>query len=362
MKNIKKISVLLAILLIISASFSITALANDNSKEIEANNKIFAFIPADYELSVYDDDLAYSHENGNYIEFCVDENTFAPKGITALNKAQVEKVFEHYYLNEGDLESINDYTVAYDKVEKIIANGYNCYYLAGRYAFSEEDINTDFAYYFHSVVLATKEEIFVVAFESYEAISKLSATDLPTVLSGIVLNGTPFEGDKPENNADYDFSSAPDYDEVVLALQGNLLEDIFEDESMVTMLSVIIALFTIVPTAILIIIAIALIVKFTKNKKKLAKYEATYGNAQGYNPMQQNFGGYGYNQPMGQPTYQPVNQPYQAPVNPAYNPTSSYQNPPQTPSYVTNALNNIESKEENQPTPPIEEQAESQNN
>ncbi len=354
MKNIKKLSLLLAISLIITVVFSITAFANDNSKEIDANNKIFAFIPADYELSVYGDDLAYSHENGNYIEFCVDENKFATEGITALNKGQVEKVFEHYYLNEGDLESINDYTVAYDKVEKIIANGYNCYYLTGRYAFSEEEIDTDFAYYFHSVVLATKEEIFIVAFESYEAISKLSATDLPTVLSGIVFNGTHFENDKPENNADHDFSSSPAYSDVVTASQGALFGDMFEDESMVAIVSAVILLFTVVPTVVVVIIAIASIVKYSKNKKKLAKYEATYGSSQGYNPMQQNYGGYGYNPP--------VNQPYQPPVNPQYQPYSSNQNPPQTPSYLTNALNNLESKEENQPASPIEEQADSQNN
>lgn len=354
MKNIKKLSLLLAIALIFVASFSITAFAGDSIKEIEENDKIYANIPSEYELSVLGDDLAYNHENGNYIEFCVDENKFAPKGITDLNEGQVEKVFEHYYLNEGDLERINDHVVKYDKVEKIIANGYNCYYLTGKYAFSEKEIESYFAYYFHAIVFATKEEIFIVAFESYEAISKLSATDLPTVLSGIVLNGTHFKGDKPENNADHDFSASPVYSEVVTAAQGALFGDMFKDESMVAVVSAVILLFTVVPTVVVVIIAVTLIVKYSKNKKKLAKYEATYGGAQGYNHMQQNFAGYGYN-----PS---VNQPYQPPVNPAYNPTPSYQNTPQTPSYVANAVNNLEPKEEKRPASTIEEQADSQNN
>ena len=353
MKNIKKLSILLAITLIITIAFSITAFAGD-IKEIEENDKIYSIIPVGYELSIFGDDLAYSHENGNYIEFCVDENKFAPKGITALNESQVEAVFKHYYLNEGNLERLSESYIACDKVEKIIANGYNCYYLTGKYAFSEKDLDSYFAYYFHAVVFATKEEIFIVAFESYEAISKLSDTDLPTVLSGIVLNGTHFEGDKPENNAEHDFSASPAYSEVVTAAQGALFGDMFEDESMVAVISAVILLFTVVPTAVVAIIAIVLIVKYSKNKKKLAKYEATYGNAQGYNPMQQNFGGYGYNPP--------VNQPYQAPVNPAYNPAPTYQNPPQTPSYVTNAVDNLEPKEDNQPAPTTEAQAEVQNN
>lgn len=335
MKNIKKFSLILAVVLIISVASSVSAFAHDIDKAIEENNKIYANIPWEYELSVYGDDLAYSHENGNYIEFCVDENKFAPEGITALNKGQVEKAFEHYYLNEGDLESLNEYFVAYDMVEKTSVNGYNCYYLTGKYAFTEDELDTDFAYYFHAAVFATKEDIFTVAFESYEKISKLSDTDLPTALSGIVFNGTCFEGDKPELYADHDFSNSPDYNEVVAGAQGALFGDMFEDESMVTMVAVVIVLFTIVPTLVVAIIAIVLIVKYSKNKKKLKQYELTYGGVPvpTYNAYPQNYGGYGYNPQ--------VNQPYQPTVNPSYQQNPVNQNAPQTPSYVTNAVENL---------------------
>ncbi len=335
MKNIKKISLILAVVLIALVAFSVNSFAHDSIKDIEENDKIYATIPWEYELSVYGDDLAYSHENGNYIEFCVDENKFAPKGITALNKGQVEKVFEHYYLNEGDLENLDQYFVSYDKIEKITASGYTSYYLTGEYAFSEDEINTEFAYYFHACIFATKENIFTVVFESYEKISDFFDTDLPGVITGIVFNGTHFEGDKPEINADHDFSNSPAYDEVVNSVQGDFFGEIFKDDGMVTIVAVVIVLITIVPTLILIIIAIILIVRYSKNKKKLKQYEMTYGGSPRYNMQPQNYGGYGYNQP--------VNQPYQPAVNPAY------QNIPQTPSYITNALNNLESQEPQKP-------------
>ena len=341
MKNIKKISLILAVVLIASVAFSVNSFAHDSIKDIEENDKIYATIPWEYELSVYGDDLAYSHENGNYIEFCVDENKFAPEGITALSKDKVEIVFEHYYLNEGDLESLDTYFVAYDKVEKMTANGYNCYYLTGEYAFSEEELDTEFAYYFHACVFATKENIFTIVFESYEKISDFFDTDLSGVITGIVFNGTHFEGDKPEINADHDFSNSPDYNEVVTSVQGDFFGDVLEDDGMVTMVAVVITLMTIVPTLILIIIAIILIVRYSKNKKKLKQYEMTYGGSPRYNMQPQNYGGYGYNQP--------VNQPYQPPVNPAYQQNPINQNVPQTPSYVTNALNNLETAQPTQP-------------
>ncbi len=351
MKSIKKISIFLATVLIISVSFSISALAHDDIKEIEENDKIYTTVPWEYELSVFGDDLAYSHENGNYIEFCVDENKFAPEGITALDEGQIKKVFEHYYLNEGELENLDDYAVIYDKVEKTSANGYNCYYLTGKYAFSEDEIDTDFAYFFHAAVFATKEDIFTVVFESYEKITRFYDTDLPGRLGGMVLNGTLFEGDKPENNADHDFSASPAYDEVVSAAQGALFEDVFADEGMMPMIIAMIVLLTIVPTAVLIIVAIILIARYNKLKKTLKQCDLTYGSISQYNTFPQNYGGYGYNQPVNQPYQQ-----YQPPVNPVYQQAPVNQNVQQTPSYVTNAVSNLEKNQPAQPTLPPEMQ------
>ncbi len=328
MKNIKKISFLLAVILVISFAFSVSVFAHDSIKDIEENDKVYATIPWEYELSVFSDDLAYSHENGNYIEFCVDENAFAPEGITALNEKQIKKVFEHYYLYEGDLESLDEYFVSYDKVEKTTSSGYNCYYLTGNYSFSESELNSEMAYFFHACIFATKENIFTVAFESYEK-AKFFDTDLPGVLAGIVFNGTHFEGDKPELNADHDFSNSPDYNEVVASVQGNFFGEMFEDEGMVTMVAVVIILFTVLPTLILIIIAIVLIIKYSKNKKKLKQYEMRYGAVPCYN--------------------QPANAPYQPQVNPAYKQNPVNQTAPQTPSYITNALNNLEGQGTQQP-------------
>ncbi len=343
MKNIKKLSLLLTVLLVLSFTLSSGAFAHDDIKAIEENDKIFANIPWEYELSIFSDCLSYSDEEGNYIEFCVGENKFAPNGITSLEKGQVQKVFEHYYLYDGDIERIDECFVRYETTEKREANGYSCYYFQGNYAYSEDDLNNEFAYYFNAYIFATKENIFVVCYEDIEGNTEKYGA-LMTTVYGIVFNGTHFDGDKPERNGDHDFSNSPAYNEVVAAAQENFMGDFFEDDTMVTMVSGFIALFTIAPTLILIIVAIVLISKYSKNKKKLRQYELTYGSVPSYNIPTQNYGGYSYNQP--------VNAPYQPPVNPVYQQNPINQNVPQTPSYVTNAVNNLE--EAQQPQQPVQ--------
>ena len=344
MKKIRKLALSLVVILIVSLTFSFSVFAHDDIKYIEENDKIFTSIPWEYELSVFSDSLSYYDEDGNYLEFCVGENKFAPEGITTLDKGQIQKVFEHFYLYEGDIESIDEYPVRYEVTEKRKANGYSSYYLQGNYAFSEEELDGEFVYYFNAYIFATKENIFVVSYEDINGNTE-NYGDLMTAIHGIVFNGTNFENDKPEKNADHDFSNSPDYNEVVSGAQGALFGDIFEDDGMVTVVAVVIALMTIVPTVILIIIAIILIVRYSKNKKKLKQYEMTYGGSPRYNMQPQNYGGYGYNQP--------VNQPYQPPVNPAYQQNPINQNVQQTPSYVTSAVENL-NEQINQTQQPVQ--------
>lgn len=340
MKKIKKISLLLTVVLIFSFTLSCSVLAHDSIKDIEENDKIYTSVPWEYELSVYSNSLCYEDDEGNYLEFCVGENKFAPKGIITLEDWKVQTVFEHFYLYDGDLERTNECFVDYEVTEKRQVNGYSCYYLQGKYAYGEDDIDGFFAYYFNAYVFATKENIFVVGYEDIEGKAE-NYGDLMTAVNGIVLNGTHFDGDKPEKNADHDFSNSPAFSDVVTSAQENLMGDVFEDDSMVVMVAVFIALFTIVPTLIVIIIAIVLISKYSKNKKKLKQYELTYGSVPTYNAHPQNYGGYGYNQP--------INAPYQPPVNPVYQQNPVNQNIPQTPSYVTNAVNNLEGQQPTQP-------------
>ncbi len=340
MKNNKRISLLIAFILIISFVFSFSVFAHDDIKLIEENDKIFASVPWEYELSVFSDSLSYYDEDGNYLEFCVGENKFAPKGITSLDKEQIQRIFEHFYLYESDLERTDECFVKYELTEKRKQNGYSCYYLQGNYAYSEEDLNGEFAYYFNSYIFATKENIFLVSYEDINGETEYYG-DLMTAVYGIVFNGTHFEGDKPEKNADHDFSKSPAYEDVVIASQESFMGNMFEDDSMVSIVAEFIALFTIVPTLVLIIIAVILIIKYSKNKKKLKRYELTYGSIPQYNAYPQNYGGYAYNQP--------ANQPYQPPVNPVYQ-QNPIQNSPQTPSYVTNAVNNLEGQQPTQPT------------
>ncbi len=325
MKNIKKFSVLFAVILIVSFSFSLTAFAHDDIKEIEENDKIFTNIPWEYELSVFSDSLSYYDEEGNYLEFCVGENKFAPNGITSLEKGQVQKVFEHFYLYDGEIEDIDECPVRYEITEKREVNGYSSYYLQGSYAYTEEELDGEFVYYFNACVFATKENIFVVSYEDINGKTEYCG-DLMVSVYGIVFNGTYFDGDKPERNGDHDFSTSPAYEDVVLNAQGSIFED-----GVLNIAGVIVLVFTVIPTLIIIIVAIVLISKYSKNKKKLKQYELAYGSAPSYNMPMQNYGGYN----------QPVNQPYQPPVNPVYQQNPVNQNASQTPSYVTNAVNNL---------------------
>ncbi len=343
MKNIKRISLLLAIVLVLSLVFSVTAFAQDDVKPIEDNDKVFTFIPFDYELSIFFNNLSYYDKDGNYLAFCVGENKFAPKGITSLDKGQAQKVFEHFYLYDGDIERIDESFVQYELIEKRKVNGYSSYYFQGNYAFSEDELNGEYAYYFGAYMFATKENIFVVGYEDING-KTAKYEDLITAVEGIVFNGTCLEGEKPEKNANHDFSNSPAFNDVITAAQENLMGDVFEDEGMLSIVMGMIVLLTIVPTAVLIIIAIVIIVKYSKNKKELKRYELTYGSVPAYNPVQQNYGTYGYNQP--------VNHPYQPPASPVYQ-QNPIQNAPQTPSYVTNAVENL-NEQVNQTQQPVQ--------
>lgn len=334
MKNFKKLSLLIAVVLVASFVFSFSGFAHDDIIEIEENDKIYTYVPWEYELSVFSDDLSYYDEEGNYIEFCVGENKFAPEGIIALEVWQVQAVFEHFYLYDGDLERTDECFVDYEVTEKRQANGYSCYYLQGNYAYSEENLGDEFAYYFNAYVFATKENIFVVTYEDINANTE-NYGDLMTAVYGIVFNGTHFEGDKPERNGDHDFSISPAYEDVVIASQSPIFED-----GVLGIVAVIAIIMTVVPTLIVIIIAIVLISKYSKNKKKLKEYELTYGSIPNYNMPPQNYGGYGYNQP--------ISAPYQPPINPVYQQNPVNQTAPQTPSYVTNAVNNLEENQQSQ--------------
>ena len=150
------------------------------------------------------------------------ENKFASNGINSLKDWQIQAIFEHFYLYDGDLERTEECFVSYELTEKRKANGYSCYFLQGNYAYSENDLNDEFAYYFNSYIFATKENIFLVSYEDINANTENYGA-LLTAVNGIVLNGTYFDGDKPEKNRDHDFLNSPAFDDVIIAAQENLM-------------------------------------------------------------------------------------------------------------------------------------------
>ena len=342
MKRIKKLSLLLAVVLTVLFTFSLTAFANEDKKEIKENDKIYTVIPMEYELSVFSNNLSYGDDEGNTLTFCVGENKYASEGITSLKDWQIEAVFEHFYLYDGDLERADECSVKYELTEKRKANGYSCYYLQGNYAYSEEELNGDFAYYFNACVFATKEDIFVVGYEDING-NLENYGDLMVAINEIVLNGTNLNDDKPEKNANHNFSNSPAFEDAVLSAQEETISTVFEEGNIDGILSGVMISIFIAPTVILIVIGIVLITKYIKNKNKLKQYELTYGGipVPAYNPYPQNYGGYGYNPP--------INQPYQPTVNPVYQQNPVNQNTQQTPSYVTNAVENLEKTQPTQP-------------
>lgn len=321
MKDIKKLSLLLATVLVFASILSCNVFAHDDVKAIEENDKIYTSVPWEYEPYIYGDSLCYIDEEYNYIDIFVEENQFAPKGITALSEEQAQTVFTHFYLYDEDIQNQEYYDVKFAETKKATANGYSSYLLVGEYIYEDEE---EYVYPFCAYLFATKENIFIVAYEKSDAETD-DMHDILTAVSGIVLNGTHFDGDKPEINQDHDFTGSPTFAEAVANAEGTEYQDIysdFDDDVIGIVIAVMVVIF-IVPTVILIIVAIVLIVKYSKNKKKLNEYESAYGSVPNYNMPPQVFGSYNYG----------------APVNNAYQPNPANPNYPQTPSYVTNEIN-----------------------
>ena len=186
-------------------------------------------------------------------------------------------------------------------------------------------------------------EVKVVTTEEYAEIEAQKQISI----SPYFENGTYFDNEKL--SVSHNFTNSPTFEDALQSAIDNY--DIFGEmgeELMVPFVLMALAFFC-GPLVIIIIVAIVNIVKYSKNKKILKRYELTYGSISQYKASPQNYGGYGYNQPVNQP----VNQPYQPPVNPAYQQNPINQNVQQTPSYVTNAVENL-NEQVNQTQQPVQ--------
>ncbi len=281
MKEIKRFSKILAIILVLSSVFCVSAFAHtEDCVEIEKNNKIYACLPQGYEYYSYLDGLCYSDEEGNTISFLLYENKFAPNGITQLNEEKIKAVFDYVYLAEGDLEYVNSYDITYSSIKKRTINGMQAYEIKGYY-------ESAFIYPFCAYIFATKEDVIAVVYEDInEKITDYNAIN--HTISTIAINGTYLGNDKPA--IAYNFEGLPTFEDAVEqaeeSYEGGFYGDIMDDD-IAYMVAIFIILFTAVPTVIVGIIGVVSIVNYSKNKKKLSKYERAYGPIEMYNaPMQ----------------------------------------------------------------------------
>ncbi len=325
MKNIKKISKTLAIAFILSSLFCIGAFAHtENCVEIEKNNKIYACLPEGYEYYGYTDNLCYCDAEGNTIAFGICENKFAPNGITELNESKIQTIFDYIYLAEGDMEYVNSYDVTYSSIEKRTVNGMQAYEIKGHYE------NT-FVYPFCAYIFATKEDVIAVVYEDInDRIADYS--DIKHTLETLVINGTYLGNDKP--TVTYNFEGLPSFEQAIEQAEESYDNGFYDDimgDGLMNAVAGFIVLFTVVPTLVIVIIAIVSIVKYIKNKEKLSQYERVYGPLEMYNaPMQypgQNFAA-GYSQNYGSAYNQSPANPYNIPYSQQAQPVTPIQQNP----------------------------------
>lgn len=315
MKNIKKLSITLATVFILSSVFCVTAFANEGeyTQDIIDNDKLYAVVPEGYEYSGWGYSFYYSNDDFDQIDYFVGKNTDAPKGVNALNEEQAKDIFVKYYICENDEESYAaeglDIEVKRSSLTKV--NGLSAFMLTGVYYYTDGITDSSEVSYFPfcSYIFATQEDIFVISYEEMteQKSLNLELNDLNETLKTLTINGTYFNGDKP--TIDHSFEGAVSYADDLASKDDSYYggyEDIGDlgemGDGIFTAVTVLIIIFSIGPVAIFLIVGIVNIVKYSKNKAQLAKYQRAYGpiefygNNQGFNPQPNAYNLYGQNQ------------------------------------------------------------------
>ena len=316
MKNIKKLSIILATVFILSSVFCVTAFANEGeyTQDIIDNDKLYAVVPEGYEYSGWGYSFYYSNDDFDQIDYFVGKNTDAPKGVTALNEEQAKDIFVKYYIYEGNEENSADSEELNIEVKRsnlTKVNGLSAFMITGVYYYTDQfTAYSEVRYFpFCSYIFATQEDIFIITYEEIteQKALNLELNDLNETLKTLTINGTYFNGDKP--TIDHSFEGAVSYADD-LAAKDDIYYGGYEDlgdlgemgDGIFTAVTVLIIIFSVGPIAIFLIVAIVNIVKYSKNKAKLAKYQRAYGpiefygNNQGFNPQPNAYNLYGQNQ------------------------------------------------------------------
>lgn len=283
MKNIKIISVFLAVFFILSSVFCCTAFAaKEYTGYIVDTDVVYAELPADYELSFVDNYFYFVDSDYNSIVIEALENKTAPEGITKLTEEAVVDFFYDTYFLEGDESYAEFYKLLQVKAEKTAVNGMSAYVITGKVS------DEGFVYPFCSFIMATKENIFMVTYEQTED-EELEKEDILEVLPSLAVNGTYFEGDIPTFK--HDFSNAVSYKDALTKAEKEIYSDEefysddilgygYDEEMMgetIGFVKVVLVIVFIIPFAIISIVAIIMVILYIKNEKKLNSYEEKFG-------------------------------------------------------------------------------------
>ena len=283
----KRIIALFLTVVILLLSLSVVSFAGDVEEIF--NSSFYFKIPDGYKFSwVYEETeiFDFNKEDGTleYIYFQAQENNGQIENMEKDLKEAVN-IFSSFAQNS----CFTDISTFSRKV--VWKNGSFCVEIEGAEG-----------YYYRGYLFANEEYIFCFLQET----NARDFTALSSMIKSFEMNGTPLEGDKPENKVD--FSKAVSYDEMIeeLVLNYNVL-----DEQTNTFLKIL-CIVLIIPVAVNIVLIVLTIRKKNLYKKKLEQYEKTFGvMSPGFN--------------MYPPIYNQMNNPYASQQPSNFN-VNNYQN------------------------------------
>ena len=248
----KRIIALFLTVVILLLPLSVVSFAGDIEEIF--NSSFYFEIPDGYKFSwVYEETeiFDFNKEDGTleYIYFQAQENNGQIENMEKdLNKAV--DIFASFAQNSC-------YTDISTFSRKVVwKNGSFCVEIEGAEG-----------YYYRGYLFANEEYIFCFLQE----VNTRDYSALYSMIKSFEMNGTPLEGDKPENKVD--FSKAVSYDEMISDLVLNY--NVLDEQTNVFLKILCIAL--IIPVAINILLIVLTIRKKNLYKKMLEQYEKTFG-------------------------------------------------------------------------------------
>lgn len=350
MKNVKKLSLLLVFSLLIFCFSGVSIFAADDVAEKEFfvidTDILFASVPEDYEFDPYGGaeytTYNFADEDCNTVSFMVFENNEMPQGIRNVTDQQAIEFAEKNYADYWE------YVLDKITVKKSVVNGISALKIDGSSCYAEDFGIEEYYFGFSAYILATRENIFLIVFDSCEQTADQGV--IKSVMASLLVNGTYFEGDKL--NATHDFSNALTFEEAlardVEVFDSTGINAVLNgmSEDFIPIILIIVGLIYIVPTLVIIILAIVFGVKYNKNKKQLQEYELRFGNFNGFN--------YNMGNPMNTQAYSQTQMPsYMGNINQTVNPGAYANQAYNTPGATVYGNNGGFAQPQNNPVPPV---------